>query len=303
MGGVVAGGIGSDLGCMSILRVGDEFFILRRTFCLVRVEKREDQELVQLYLRRDLIRITEAEVDSAKRKGEEPGSEEEKQQGLNDAVFSWMADELTHPILETRFWVSDMSFPIAAAGDAVADLNQGLNDLLTQRAESFAEWAGGPIVLDGPVAGITANLVLEPIAEPLTKISEVFWTAGLVIAFTTGNLVLAIGCAKALAKEVIKRMVGKCLSSLWVTTETSATTEANSDSAATSHNSAVDEWRLAKVMQGGGITLSDETIEGRNIAKEILEDSVESDTQPSPAHKVGSPVDDITVISSPFNAL
>ena len=204
----------ATLGGMTILLADDEVVILRRTFYLVRLEEQANLELVQLCLRRDLIQITKTEAESAKRKVGEPGSEEEKQQRLNDAVASWAAEKLTHPILETRFWVSSMSFPFEAAGSAVADLNKGLNDLFAQKAESIAEWAGGPIVIDAPVAGITANLVMEPIAEPLTKLSKIFWTAGLVVAFATGNIALAIGCAKGLAREAIKEAVTKAIGNL-----------------------------------------------------------------------------------------
>lgn len=197
-----------------MLLADDEVVILRRTFYPVRLEEQANLELVQLCLRRDLIQITKTEAESAKRKVGEPGSEEEKQQRLNDAVASWAAEKLTDRILETQFWVSSVSFPFEAAGSAVADLNKGLNDLFTQRAESIAEWAGGPIVIDAPVAGITANLVMEPIAEPLTKLSKIFWTAGLVVALATGNIALAIGCAKGLTKEAIKEAATKAIGNL-----------------------------------------------------------------------------------------
>lgn len=125
-----------------------------------------------------------------------------------------MADTSTHPILESHFWVPDTRFPIEQAGQVVADFNQGLNDLLTHGGVFVAEWTGVPSPLDGVVAGISANFVLAEPEELLRNTSEVFWVVGLMAGLATGNIALAVGCGKALAKDVIKSAVTKTVRNL-----------------------------------------------------------------------------------------
>ena len=260
----------------------DEFFFLRRTFYLVRLEERGDQELAQIGIRHDWFPITEAEAKSVG-KGEESASEQEKQDRLNTAVSSWGADKLTDSILETRFWVSDSTFPIERAGDAVAELNQGLNNLLTQGGESIADWVNASFPLDGMVAGITANFVLEPFAERLTEVSEIFWTAGLVVALATGNIVIAIGCAKALAKEFIKRAVTKAIGNLL---NLSPAVITDSHGAARTPD-ASDEKRAG----AGTSVMGREPGQGRiSFSPEVLEELREAMDLTSPGRKVdGAP--------------
>lgn len=194
---------------------GGQVITVRRTFYLLRSgEGHGHQALVRVCVRHDWFMLTEEEAGSAADAYAEPVSEEEKTERLNEAVASYVADTSTHPILESHFWVPDARFPIEQAGQVVADLNQGLNDLLTQGGVTVADWTGVPSPLDGVVAGISANFVLAEPEELLRNTREIFWVIGLMVALATGNIALAVGCGKGLAKDVIKRAVTKAIGNL-----------------------------------------------------------------------------------------
>jgi hypothetical protein len=173
-----------------------------------------DNTQTALYVQQVMICITEVEETTVRAAYESSHDPTEQADKLNEAAATYLTDVATHRILSEKFWKTETSFPLARAGDVVADFNEKLNKILSAQIAAIANWASAPSVMAGPITGIATDYVLSPISGPLEHMSMAFQATGLAVALLTGQPTLAIPCAKSLGVSAIKLCVEHCIKEL-----------------------------------------------------------------------------------------
>lgn len=179
--------------------------IIRRFYLDVDEDSsRYDDVQVVLYVQQIWVYVTEAEANTVKVIYESSHDPKQREDRLNKATAGYLADVAMHEIVLQEFWKTGTSFPIAKAGDVLADFNEKLNRMLSDQIVMAGERAGIPSALAGPISGIMTNYVLDGISGSLEKMSMAFQAIGLAVGLLTAQPTLIVACAKDLEPSVIK---------------------------------------------------------------------------------------------------
>jgi hypothetical protein len=119
-----------------------------------------------------------------------------------DYAASWLEDQFS-----VTWWQTPQRLLLAQAADVLDGSAEWLRRLVEYPLAAAASTAGaaGPLVDIG--AGISANLVTEPLTAPLEDAARVCEIAGIVIGLATGAHPLVIACAKRLAHDEAGQML------------------------------------------------------------------------------------------------
>jgi hypothetical protein len=130
---------------------------------------------------------------------------------LVDAVTDYCAEKVTDPVFKvaTQRWETSGSYPLITAADGFTVTNEWLNELVEGPLDKFAGGIGIPAPAASPVAGIGADLILEPVAKPLTRATEFCAAAGVLVGAAIGAPHLVAAGLKILTKDVMHRGVAE----------------------------------------------------------------------------------------------
>jgi hypothetical protein len=130
---------------------------------------------------------------------------------LVDAVTDYCAEKITDPVFKvaTQRWETRGSYPLITAADGFTVSNDWLNELVERPLDEFAGGIAIPAPAASPVAGTGADLILEPVAKPLTRATEFCAAAGVLVGAAIGAPHLVAAGLKILAKDVMHRGVAE----------------------------------------------------------------------------------------------
>lgn len=130
---------------------------------------------------------------------------------LGEAVYDYFADKWGDPAFTaaTEWWKTNNSFPETAA----AEICNRISKVMATIAEKPLEKIGTEIHLPGPeataAAGIGADLILQPVAQPVGQAAQFLEIVGVAVGVTTGLHPLALASAKILLREEFYRVVAR----------------------------------------------------------------------------------------------
>jgi hypothetical protein len=124
---------------------------------------------------------------------------------LAAAASDYFATKLGDPAFAavTERWMTQTAFSETAAAEACKRVGNGLNAIVTTQFEAI----GTAIRLPGPVAatgaGISTDLVLQPVTRPLAEAARFLEITGVVVGVATGLHPLAMAAGKILAHDEV----------------------------------------------------------------------------------------------------
>jgi hypothetical protein len=132
---------------------------------------------------------------------------------LADATADYLGAKAGDPIVEkaTERWVTRDSYPETSVADILTGASEWLHALIEHPLDEVAERVSVPSAGASLAAGVAAEVVLKPVAEPMTKLTEVCAIAGLVIGLTTGAHPLVVSNVKVLAHDAVNRAFGELI--------------------------------------------------------------------------------------------
>jgi hypothetical protein len=140
---------------------------------------------------------------------------DERLKRIREAAADYTTDKLDELLggnrLDTELWMSANSFPPASALQVITDVNDRLNEGLTDILRNASVGAGSPAVVADVGTGIAADLDLAPIAEPIRVATKTIELAGLAIGVITCQPHLAVACGKALAHGEIRTLGSRAI--------------------------------------------------------------------------------------------
>ena len=133
-----------------------------------------------------------------------PEQREQIQAAAADYAASWIEDQL-----DATWWQTPQRLLLSQAADVLDGSAEWLRGLVEHSLSAAASTAGaaGPLVDIG--AGITANLVTEPLTAPLEDTAQACEITGIVIGLATGAHPLVIACAHRLAHDEAGHLLSK----------------------------------------------------------------------------------------------
>jgi hypothetical protein len=129
---------------------------------------------------------------------------------LTERIDSWLGGTR----LDDQLCASSARFLPGEAAQVADLVNSTMNDTVSSALENTLNAAGMRGDPTGVLAGITANLVLEPFSEPIEEVRKTIEIVGLFISVVALQPSLAIACAKALLHEEITTVINDAISSL-----------------------------------------------------------------------------------------
>ena len=132
---------------------------------------------------------------------------------LGEAASDYFAARLGDPVsaAATECWITQNAYPETALVEVCNRISSGLDTIV----ESPLEKVGTELRLPGPeaatAAGIGAALILQPVTEPLGRVSTFLEITGVVVGMATGLHPLALGAAKMLAHDQFHDFVARRL--------------------------------------------------------------------------------------------
>jgi len=135
---------------------------------------------------------------------------------IQKATSDYLAAETTRRMLGPtemkQAWSTPLSpFSPASMADAITAFNDKLDELLTNDMKQLASLGG---ITSGGVdiiSGISTNLLLHPISEPLERGAKVLELIGLAVGLLTSQPWLAIACAKDLARQELTSLLAQTI--------------------------------------------------------------------------------------------
>jgi hypothetical protein len=168
---------------------------------------------VRLGVERTVIAGPRGQFTEVLRRVKPPGQrgEESFPDRFVDAVTDYCAEKVADPVFEvaTRCWETSGSYPLVTAANRFTVANGWLNGLVERPLDEFADGVGIPAPVASPVAGIGADIILEPVAKPLTRATEVCAAAGVLVGAIIGAPHLVGAGLKILAKDGLHRGVAE----------------------------------------------------------------------------------------------
>ncbi|HEX8008634.1 MAG TPA: hypothetical protein VF482_19650 [Trebonia sp.] len=140
---------------------------------------------------------------------------EDRAEGLSerlaDATADYLGAKAGDPLVEkaTQWWVTRDSYPETSVADVLTEANKWLHGLVEHPLEGVAERVSIPAPGASLAAGIAAEVVLQPVAEPMTKLTEFRAIAGLVVGLATGAHPLVVSSVKVLTHDAVDRALGE----------------------------------------------------------------------------------------------
>ena len=162
---------------------------------------------------------------------------------VREATGTYLTDRIDTRLgairLDDQLWESSRTFIPGEAARTLDLTNNSINDAVSGAMREAFVSTGMPIDPAGIISGITADLVLAPVSEPIGEAKKIIELVGLCIAVVTLQPALAVACAKALIHEEIKDLIDKAISEIMgphetVTTVTSKATPATDSPASIS---------------------------------------------------------------------
>ncbi len=122
---------------------------------------------------------------------------------LGEAASDYVAAEWGDPAFAaiTDRWVTQNTFPETAAAEVCDRIGSRLNVIVAKPLDTLATDIRLPGIATVPVAGIGADLILQPVTEPLGQAAEFFEIVGVVVGVATGLQPLTLAAAKMLAHD------------------------------------------------------------------------------------------------------
>jgi hypothetical protein len=175
------------------------------------------QRRVRLVIEREVAEVSADQLSDATDLGDaqqvsrEASTDDGFRERLADAAADYFAARAGDPLFATitHRWVTRDSFPETTAAQALSGVGSGLKAL----AEKPLEQAGAEMRLPEPAAsvtaGISAELILEPVTRPLRQVAEICEVFGVVAGLVTGLHPLTMACAKMLAHDGLNRAIAE----------------------------------------------------------------------------------------------
>jgi hypothetical protein len=211
-------------------------------------------------LARQWARAQEAADDSAPvtaRRSPETGKLLDR---FREAASDYLAERLmgSSPIAAQR-WSSASTFLPADVAGAITRFNDMLNERVADRLQELADTSSFPDLDASVVAGVGADMILQPITRPLTKAVETLELVGLAIGFTVGAPALIVVCAKGLLHQKVTDLAAKVVGEALSPTDTPTMSPRDK--------------RILKAIAGQATPASDAT--SKPTPREILEETRE----------------------------
>jgi hypothetical protein len=130
---------------------------------------------------------------------------------LAEAAADYVAGQWGDPAFAaaTDRWITPNAFPETAAAEICNRTGNRLNAIVAKPLDTLATDIRLPGYEAMATAGIGADLILQPAAEPLGQAAEFFEIVGVVIGVATGFQPLALAAAKLLAHDKFHDLVSR----------------------------------------------------------------------------------------------
>ena len=130
---------------------------------------------------------------------------------LAEAAADYVAGRWGDPAFAaaTDRWITPNAFPETAAAEVCNRTGNRLNAIVAKPLDTLATDIRLPGYEATATAGIGADLILQPVAEPLGQAAEFFEIVGVVIGVATGFQPLALAAAKLLAHDKFHDLVSR----------------------------------------------------------------------------------------------
>lgn len=130
---------------------------------------------------------------------------------LAEAAADYAAGRWGDPAfaMVTDRWITPNAFPETAAAEVCNRIGNRLNAIVAKPLDTLATDIRLPGYEATAAAGIGADLILQPVAEPLGQAAEFFEVVGVVIGVATGFQPLALAAAKLLAHDKFHDLVAR----------------------------------------------------------------------------------------------
>ena len=130
---------------------------------------------------------------------------------LAEAAADYAAGQWGDPAFAavTDRWITPNAFPETAAAEVCNRTGNRLNAIVAKPLDTLATDIRLPGYEATAMAGIGADLILQPVAEPLAQAAEFFEIIGVVVGVATGFQPLALAAAKLLAHDKFHDLVSR----------------------------------------------------------------------------------------------
>ena len=120
---------------------------------------------------------------------------------VREATGTYLTDRIDTRLggtrLDDQLWASSRTFIPGEAARTLDLINNSINDAVSGAMREAFVSEGMPVDPAGIISGITADLVLSPVSEPIGEATKIIELAGLCIAVVTLQPALAVACAQA----------------------------------------------------------------------------------------------------------
>ncbi len=163
---------------------------------------------------RDIGELTERQLSGYDDASAARGSEEHDEgfrERLTDAAADYFAGKYGDPVFATvtQAWVTEGVFPETALADVCNRIGDGLGSVVESPLEAVGTELHIPELLDTSIAGIGANLILEPVTESLGDVVRLCEIVGVVVGVLTGLQPLALASVKMLAHDEFHKGIAR----------------------------------------------------------------------------------------------